>query len=227
MSKSIPLPPLSYDGLSQKEISLEGKFSETVGLRIHRSISWIGRAERATDDDAKFIFLWIGFNAAYADHQDLTTAPMIARSAFREFFRKMEDLDPNHRIYHAIWENFSGPIRMFLYNKYVFGPFWQYHHGIEEAKDWEVQFREERKRCFRAMQNQKTSDVLYFLFNRLYVLRNQVMHGGATWNSSVNREQVHDGAAILGFLVPVFIDIIMEHPQMDWGNPSYPVIQWR
>ena len=32
-----------------------------MGLRVHRSISWIGRAEDATDDDGRFIFLWIGF----------------------------------------------------------------------------------------------------------------------------------------------------------------------
>ena len=38
-----------------------------MGLRVHRAISWIGRAEVCgTDADAKFIFLWIAFNAAYA-----------------------------------------------------------------------------------------------------------------------------------------------------------------
>ena len=37
-----------------------------MGLRAHRSISWIGRAEAAEDDDALLIFLWIAFNAAHA-----------------------------------------------------------------------------------------------------------------------------------------------------------------
>ena len=45
------------------------------------------------------------------------------------------------------------------------------------------------------------------LFDRLYVLRNQLVHGGATWNSSVNRGQVKAGAEILAFLVPVFVDV--------------------
>ena len=35
-----------------------------MGLRAHRSISWIGRAE-AAEDDARLIFLWIAFNAAH------------------------------------------------------------------------------------------------------------------------------------------------------------------
>ena len=35
-----------------------------------------------------------------------------------------------------------------------------------------------------------------FVFDRLYVLRNQLVHGGSTWNSGINRTQVRDGAAI-------------------------------
>ena len=63
------------------------------------------------------------------------------------------------------------------------------------------------------------------LFDRLYVLRNQLVHGGATWNSSINRAQVKDGAAVLGWLLPVFIDIMLENPDQDWGKPFYPVVK--
>ena len=45
--------------------------------------------------------------------------------------------------------------------------------------------------------------VLSIVFDRLYVLRNQLVHGGATWNSQVNRQQLRDGVAILGTLVPL------------------------
>jgi len=50
------------------------------------------------------------------------------------------------------------------------------------------------------------------------------MHGGSTWNSSINREQVRDGANILAQLVPVIIAILMAHPEADWGDPCYPVV---
>lgn len=46
----------------------------------------------------------------------------------------------------------------------------------------------------RAYLASETGTVLMILFDRLYVLRNQIIHGGATWNSSVNRDQVRDGA---------------------------------
>lgn len=44
-------------------------FNEDFRLRIHRSLSWLQRAEQAKqeqDFDSQFIFLWIGFNAVYA-----------------------------------------------------------------------------------------------------------------------------------------------------------------
>jgi len=56
------------------------------------------------------------------------------------------------------------------------------------------------------------------------VLRNQIVHGGSTWNGSVNRAQVTDGARIMGSLVPLIIDLLMEHPDEDWGTPIYPVV---
>ena len=66
--------------------------------------------------------------------------------------------------------------------------------------------------------------VLTLVFDRLYVLRNQLVHGGSTWNSIVNRDQVRDGAAILSFLVPVFADVMMDNPDEEWGRPFYPVV---
>ena len=68
-------------------------------------------------------------------------------------------------------------------------------------------------------------EVLSLVFDRLYVLRNQLAHGGATWNSRVNRDQVRDGAAILAFLMPVFVDVMMDNPGEDWGRPFYAVVQ--
>jgi hypothetical protein len=67
--------------------------------------------------------------------------------------------------------------------------------------------------------------ILSTLFDRLYVLRNQLVHGGATWNSSVNRAQVGDGARIMAFLVPLFIDLMMDNPEFAWGAPYYPVVE--
>ncbi len=217
--------PLTHADLKAKQRTLREGFPETMGLRVHRSISWIGRAEAAEDDDARFIFLWIAFNAAYAGEQEFRGRGFTERETFRDFFAKMVRLDTKRRIYDQIWEGFSGPIRMLMQNRYVFNPFWHHHNGIEGYEDWERKFRASASHFRRIVEDQDTARTLSFVFDRLYVLRNQLVHGGATWNSTVNRDQVRDGASILGFLMPVFIDVMMNNPREDWGQPFYPVVR--
>ncbi|MYC60962.1 MAG: hypothetical protein F4X09_12330 [Gammaproteobacteria bacterium] len=198
-----------------------------MALRTQRAISWIGRAEQAVDDDGEFIFLWIAFNAAYADERDFQPEPPKAKDSFKSYFGKVVTLDAEKRIYNAIWENFSRSIRLLMNNEFVFGPFWQYQNGIVGCKDWERRFRRELSdfnRIALKQSDEHTIKTLALLFDRLYVLRNQLVHGGATWDSKVNRNQVRDGAAILAFLIPVFVDVMMSHPGEDWGQPFYPVV---
>lgn len=59
---------------------------------------------------------------------------------------------------------------------------------------------------------------------RRYVLRNQLVNGGATWNSEVNRTQVRDCGALLGSLLPLFIDLMMDNADHEWPMPHYPVV---
>ena len=216
---------IDHAALKTKQRAIRDGFPETMGLRVHRAISWIGRGEACVDDDdARFIFLWIAFNAAYADEQEFQSIAPGERAAFVDFFGKLDQLDKDRRIYQALWQRFSGPVRMLMENRYVFNPFWQHHNGIDGFDDWEDRFKASARSFAQAFQAGDTARVLSFVFDRLYVLRNQLVHGGSTWNSSVNRSQVQDGAEILGFLMPAFVDIMMDYPIEDWGKPFYPVV---
>lgn len=66
--------------------------------------------------------------------------------------------------------------------------------------------------------------LLSILFDRLYVLSNQLVYGGAAWNSKVNRKQVRDGMELLLNLPPVIVDTMMTNPDEDRGAPYYPVV---
>ena len=219
-----PTEPLAHAALKAKQRALRDGFAETLGLRVHRALSWLGRAEReAEDTDARFVFLWIGFNAAYAEERDF--AERTERDAFRRFFEKLVALDAAGALYAALWGRFSQEIRVLLANRYVFQPFWAWQNGLEDGAGWEARFEAATRRAHRALAEQDTVTVLCILFDRLYTLRNQVIHGGATWNGRVNRNQLRDGAAILGTLLPVALDIMMDHPDTDWGRPFYPVVE--
>ncbi|SER47762.1 hypothetical protein SAMN04490244_101190 [Tranquillimonas rosea] len=216
--KTVP----DFESLKKRQRAIRDEWPNDFALRIHRSISWIGRAEHETEDAAAaFLFLWIAFNAAYGGER----SDLGARNDFDVFFRRLERLDAQGRLYGIVWSRFLGPIRLFLENRYVFAPFWRHHHGEADAADWEERFEAARRRFHRALGERETVTILSMLFDRLYVLRNQVMHGGSTWNSAVNRDQLRDGSAILGSFVSVMVDLMMDAPEEDWGEPMYPVVE--
>jgi hypothetical protein len=216
---------LKFSELKSKQREIRSVFPEELGLRVHRCLSWLDRAEQGEgDSDAVFLFLWISFNAAYAE-EIIDNVIYGERSAFDGYFRKLIDLDESNKIYDAIWDKFPQSIRVFLDNKYIFQPFWKHHNHIDGFDDWQVRFDASKRRFNSSLANKDTKVVLSMLFDRLYVLRNQLMHGGATWNSSVNRDQVRDGARILGFLVPIFVELMMDNPEVGWGLPYYPVVE--
>ena len=206
--------PLNFDILKAKQRALRENFPDAMALRVHRAISWLGRSEAETDDvDVRFILLWISFNSAYTAH--IETDGVSERGAFKAYFETLVDLDKGHRIYNAVWTRFSQQIRLVFDNRYVFSPFWSHFNGEEGFSDWEERLAKSKRSIATALSDRDTARILATLFDRLYVLRNQMVHGGATWNSSVNRNQIRDGAAVLGCLLPIFIDIMMDHPARD------------
>lgn len=203
----------------------KGQMKEEDCLRVHRALSWLGRGEQSGDDyDAAFIFYWITFNSIYAqekDYGDITSE----KSTFQSFFDKIITHDNDNIIYQAIWEKFSQSIRLLLNNQYVFQPFWHFQNGVKGYENWNESFQKSIEKANYCLATKDTKTILSLVFDRLYVLRNQLMHGGATWNSSVNRQQIQDGYRILEFMLPKFIEIIINNPNEDWGQPIYPVVK--
>lgn len=208
--------------LRSREEQETHSYPDNLALRVHRTISWIRRAEMSEDDpDIAFACYWIAFDAAHSE-DTATDVETSATALFRMYFEKLLKFDGEGAIFNAIWDRFSGPIRILLENKYVYQPFWKHVNGVEEFSDWETRFQREREQVNSYLAQQQTDRVLNLLFSRLYVLRNQIMHGGATWNGRVNRDQVRDGAAIMSFLVPAFVKVMMDHPDEPWGKNYYP-----
>ena len=211
----------NFKVLKQKFRDIRDSFSEPMRLRIHRAISWLEPADEFEEDDAKFLFLWISFNAMYSEKNTVRGSELVIQKGY---FKKLVELDSDSKIYQAVWDQFSGPIRLLLNNQYIFHAFWDYHNGNENFADWEESLNLSKRQINRAMREKNTVKILTTLFSRLYVLRNQIMHGGATWKSRTNRMQLKDGVAILSYLLPVFLELMMDNYDKNWGKPFYPVI---
>ena len=215
---------MEHAELKEKHRALRDGFHQNLTLRTHRALSWLDRAEHSVDDlDAQFIFLWISFNAAYAtdiDEQYRTTE----KGMFESFFKKLVDLDSENRLYSLVWSSFSGNIRVLLNNQYIFQPYWDFHNGKMSEDEWKERFQASKNKAAQGLGQKDTVQVLSVVFRRLYTLRNQLIHGGSTWNSQANRAQLKDCTELLIKIMPVVIDLMMEHPDTVWGDAFYPYI---
>ncbi len=215
---------MDHAALKKRQRDERDSFPPNLALRVHRALSWLERAEQCEDVDGRYIFLWIAFNAAYANeigNRERSAEQVV----FGRFLRKLIALDKRETLYEMIWKEFSNSIRVLLDNQFVFQPFWDYHNGRLEEADWKAEFRRSKTAVSKALGKRNTAAVLAIVLSRMYTLRNQLMHGGATWNGSVNRDQLRDCSAILGKLVLFVIQLMMDNPATLWGDAAYPVVE--
>lgn len=215
---------LNHADLKSWQREHRAAFSPALSLRTHRALSWLGRAEQETaDEDARFVFLWIAFNAAYAN-EARESLDFSERGLLNQFLQRLVDSDTERLLHEIVWEQFSSSIRVLIDNQYVYQPFWRHHAGLISETDWKEAFENSKAAAHRALGRMDTTKVLGIIFDRLYTLRNQIVHGGSTWNSTVNRAQMRDGSNILGRLVPVIIHLMMVNHDQVWGDACYPVV---
>ena len=218
--------PPTFAYLKERLSALPEDFPDDVWLRVYRAMRWLWRAdmECRNDPDARFIFYWIAFNAAYArrlpegDRQDEAIA-------FNDFFRKVDFADWQNILSGYVFSTIPETIESIVENRYVYWRFWRHHNGDAGFGNWKRRLDDEVWDTKLDMKSGDAVRVLSTLFDRLYVLRNQLVHGGATWASSVNRKQVEDAASIMKYMMPVFIDLMMTSPEIfNDGVPHYPVV---
>ena len=212
-----------FDELKARHRAERDDQHENLSLRVHRALSWLKRAERADDPDGQFIFLWVAFNAAYGNEIDGEQG-RTQQQAFLQFLKKLQELDEQGLLDGLVWQEFTRSIRLLLDNRYVFASFWEWQKGNLDEATWEERFSKGKTDANQALSSQDAANVLAIVLRRTYVLRNQLVHGGATWNSQVNRPQVKVCVQLLGKLVPTVVEIMMNHPDTLWGEPNYPVV---
>lgn len=214
---------MDYTYLKEKHRGLRDGFHQNLALRTHRALSWLHKSELSEDLDTRFISLWIAFNAAYATDIDYQYRKSES-GMFESFFEKLIELDRNNQLYDLVWAEFSSTIRLLLDNQYIFQPFWDHQNGLIDQDDWQNQFASSKNRASKGLGERNTKLVLSVIFRRIYTLRNQIIHGGATWNSSANRSQLSDCSALLMKVVPIIVELMMDHPNELWGDAHYPYL---
>ena len=190
-------------------------------------MSWIKKAASVTSDDDldfKFVSLWIAFNALYGKELSMAmNANLKEDSAVKIFLNQICNFDRNNEINSVILSSTSRSIIQSLAeNKYTYSKFWSY---VNSGKDnsWEADFEVDKDKFIKAQREGDTVEILSRVFSRLYTIRNQIIHGGSTCGSYLNRQQVSDGASLLLKVLPIILIIMMKNYSDDctWGLPFY------
>ncbi|MCA3895974.1 hypothetical protein JKP23_02625 [Vibrio vulnificus] len=215
---------LSFTNLKHRHRNERQDYSQALSTRIHRALSWLQKAELCEDDDSKFTFLWIAFNSAYAQEFE-QKVNFGERGLYQEFLTRLVELDSENLLSNIVWQNYSGAIRAVLNNEFILESYWNYHSGRITEDQWKDARSKAKIAANTALGHNNTALVLSVVFSRLYTLRNQIIHGGATFGSSANRKQLRDCTVLIEQIIPVIIKIMMDNRDELWGDPVYPLVK--
>lgn len=215
------------DELKTRLRAQRDNFTQIHSTRLHRSLSWLKAAgEQLENDniDQAFINLWISFSACFYIEGQEPISP---------FIEKLVALDDQQRIYACLWNEYSSSVKALIKNPYVFSGFWDAQRMRGELKEgdqdsngtetWQSDFDQSSVDALNYLSRKKVAPLFSIVLDRLYVLRNQVLQGGATYQSRINRDQVSDGTKLLASIMPIIIEIMLSKNDEEWGELAYPV----
>jgi hypothetical protein len=211
----------TYESIKQKFEANKKSLSPALSTRLHRAISWLSAAEDASHDDMRFISLWISLSACFTISTNAQES-LYDGERFKAFIFPLVKQDTHKKIYTLLWHEYSGPVKALIKNPYVFAPYWAAQRS-EHVNRWKDEFNVCSVAALNALSRQQVPELLCIVLERLYVLREQLMQGGATFQGQVNREQVQDGVSLLNVLVPLMIEIMLFSEEQNWGDIAYPV----
>jgi hypothetical protein len=177
-------------------------------LRSYRARSWLQAAGDADSLDARFIFLWVAFNALYGQRRAHDWLDVEA------FLRKVLQSDAE-RVRKDLLDLHDESIALLGLEFLSFG-YWG--SGFTDLVAETITGDILQAECDWAAKTPHKS--LVPIFERLYVLRNQVFHGSAKFGSSKNRDSLRPAVPLLERLVRTFCEILADDERdARWGPP--------
>ena len=200
--------------------------------RFSRAESWIEISKSFSDDaqneQMKFICLWIGFEALWGQAKTVHkhTPYLVGRKPrskskgdfdnFRDHIFKLGESKIK-----TVFEQCASDICKLINLRYVHPDFWREMYKFRSGKErnWEDKFNEDVNKYEKG--NMSVIEIFDAIFSRLWVARNQNIHGAATIPSKRGGSQVRYGIAILKELLPCMVKIMKESGDY-WGDIPYP-----
>lgn len=201
----------------------EGR-DQQLSIRIHRSCSWIQRIEEMHEEardvpssDMLLIVRWISFNAMYARWDAEEKRALGDTNSFCLFLAQLLSRDRLDLLADVL-DHHRPLVEDIFEDVHLSHGYWRSPSEEQAARS----LRRARKKLAR-YETGEHSKVLEGLIKRIYLIRCQLMHGGATFGGKLNREPLDRCATMLGHLLPALLIVLMDHGvEDDWGPICYP-----
>jgi hypothetical protein len=202
---------------------------EDVRIRIHRALTWLEFADRCdgtVELDARLVAQWIALNSLYGRWDSRAGSPMPDRESLRAFATQALMHDHDGLVAAVLRANSRLAISLFE-DRYLCRHFWEQPtapSGRNRNRDaaWGAANAREHLR------EGRHGALLERVLDRIHFVRNQLVHGGSTFNGRLNRTAVRRSSQMLDHLLACFLQILMEHGYVDdWGVLCYPPIEER
>ena len=178
------------------------------------------RAEQADcseDLDLSLLSQWIAFNALYGQWDGEAKEPVPDHVCWRHFVDRILSLDKDRSVIDILRDH--KPLAMTIFeDEYLSRYYWKKPNEKRASRSRKTKFD---ARTWYLQENWTL--ILDGLIERIYLLRCQLVHGAATYNSNLNRTSVRRCSQMMDHLVRAFLFVWIEHgADEDWGIMCYP-----
>ena len=196
--------------------------NQSYALRVYRALSWLEKPGEQKDLETRFIFAWIAFNALYGQAREgLPTARSQPNygggdhDEYVNFLHRLAQLDGDLLMRSAT--KIHSFLRELVGCKYLYFCYWR------NMPDWPESLEKDVTGFGKAMERRNAGKIYSLAFDRLYVMRLQLLHGGATFGGHVNRKTLQLCEVVLRHLMQVILEVMIKHGlELDWGDCAYP-----
>lgn len=195
--------------------------------RLQRSDSWIRAASALTPEQMHeaFIFLSIAFNCLYGRRQYEGDETRIGEDVevFVTKLLALARLDGGEG--GATLEEAIAACRRegaaLIRDKFLDNRYWR---GAQPSVELQARLNRDAEEVLQRLDEGSCREFLSLVFRRIAVLRNQVMHGCATYGPrSQGRASLEKGLRVLRLLVPACYQLVFRHGhRVKWDPVPYP-----
>ena len=221
--------------MSERTPNQRKKDNET---RFRRAGAWLHEANKPLDPSAKFVFSWIAFNAQFTDKsmrkqwENKERKYPLDLMMINEFVNRITHRDSGGMLIDAV-SGVKVSLREIFKLPHTFFQFWEKPPTLDitSKSQWHAHFHNEWADRLRDLgddiKHRNVKRTLNSAFSRLYVVRNQVFHGGhsSSKRTSFGYTQIQHGAEVLVKMTQCFQLIMAERmdkfPEEEWGEVEF------